>query len=51
MTETYIFTVVLSGPDVQGQADRLREQIIDLSQDEDFDEAVLHVTESVRVGP
>lgn len=50
VTETYIFTVVISGPgDVQDQAARLRDKIIDQPYGEDFDGAEIHVTESVRV--
>jgi hypothetical protein len=48
--QTYIFTVALTGEDVQDQAEQLRQLVID--ECSPADEALdMHVTESVRVTP
>ena len=49
--QTYIFTVAVTGEDVQDAADALREGVIDVSRAQlDGDESVgVHVTESTRV--
>lgn len=48
--QTYIFTVVVTGEDVQDAAAALREATIDMSRAQlDGSEVNAHVTESVRV--
>ena len=51
MSQTYIFTVAVTGEDVQDAAEALREGAIDMSRAQlDGDASVTcHVTESVRV--